>query len=103
VIPCLSIHSTGRGPCLCGPCPWPCACWLLEASTIDFPRQGVRLRSPARRCYTAQGVLCAQPREFFGSYAERELRPLVGAKQSARTVKLSDGDVCDLRQPNLLE
>jgi len=69
-----------------------------RASTIDFPRQGVVCDLPARRCYTAQGVSLALTREFFGSYAERELSSTQSGNRRSNQFKLSDGDVCDLRQ-----
>jgi len=69
-----------------------------QNGSIDFPRRGVVCDLPARRCYTAQGVSLALTREFFGSYAERELSSTQTGNRRSNTFKLSDGDVCDVRQ-----
>lgn len=69
-----------------------------QSSKVDFPRQGVVCDLSTKRCFNYEGVSVPLTREFFGSYAERELVPKLSGNRRPTQFTLSDGKTCDVRR-----
>ncbi len=68
------------------------------SNDLRYPSDGIVCDRGSRICYDRRGISLPMTRREYGKRAERNLTRQVSGRPAARTVRLSSGDVCDLRR-----
>lgn len=63
---------------------------------LQLPQAGVVCDRREQRCYDRQGLSLGLTREYYGAYAEQQVRRQLAGQTPPQVFRLSNGSVCDL-------